>query len=246
MGSDYTSLEAAKNKAIADVIGQLSFLVNSTVQVSSTYERGEATDVKLDGNESIRYTENFVQIIKVDGEEITITGLKKEEEYWQKVKINGKVEYQYWLLMKIPKPNSNISEIKQGYGMQGVWRSALVPGWGQLYKREKKKGLAILGGTGLLALGTVVTYSQYNSNLRLAQQNSNIYVRTQYIDRADSWRNGSYVCIAGIAALYIYNIIDAATSKGAKKYAYLPDNRINLYAFYDNQNIFNVGFKLNF
>ncbi len=247
IGSSTTSLESAQESAIGNVLSQISFNDNTTIQVERTYTKEENVDIDLSGEEKYSYNEDYIQVINSSGEEIVIRGLQKEEDYWQKVLTNDKIEYQYWVLMKIPKNGASPKEIKQGYGMSGVWRSAVVPGWGQFYKKERNKGIGFLSSAGLFAIGTVVTYSQYKSNLRLAQQNSNIYVRTQYIDRADNWRNGSYFCIAGFAAIYIYNIIDASTSRGAKKYAGLIRNSdTNFYAYYDDNKILNFGLTYKF
>ena len=115
-----------------------------------------------------------------------------------------------------------------------IWRSALVPGWGQLYKKEKTKGIVVLSGAGLLALGTVIADNQYSSYITLAEQNRDIRLRKDYMASADAWENTRNVFVIALAAVYVYNIVDASISKRANKYAFNQDKRINFYTTYFN------------
>ncbi len=240
IGSSFESLEGAQKSAMSNILSQLTFENNTTIQVTSTYKKEDNTKIKFNGKEDITFSENFIQVIRADGEKITIKGLKKEEEYWQKIKSNSGIEYQYWILMKLPKKGFEDKEVKQGYGFSGVWRSALVPGWGQLHKKEKAKGIVILAGTGALILGAVVSENQRSSYATLAVQTNDIRFRKDHLASADSWENIRNGLLIGVAGAYIYNIVDAFTSKGAKKYAYNLDRKINFYTVYLN-NEFKAG-----
>ncbi len=245
IGSSFESLEGAHKSAMSNILTQLTFENNTTIQVSSTFKKEENTKMQFNGKEDITFHENFIQVIKADGEKITITGLKKEEEYWQKTRVNSGIEYQYWILMKVPKKGCAGREVKQGYGVSAVLRSAVVPGWGQLYKKEKAKGIIILAGTGSLVLGSVLAENQRSSYYTAAQQTTDIRIRKDNLASADSWENVRNGLMVGAACAYIYNIVDAFTSRGAKKYAYIQDRKFDFYTFYLNKE-FRAGLTCKF
>lgn len=50
---------------------------------------------------------------------------------------------------------------------------------------------------------------------------------SEYNSRADSWETGRNICIGAAAALYVYNIIDAFVSDGAKRVLVKGKNNSN-------------------
>ncbi len=93
---------------------------------------------------------------------------------------------------------------------------------GQFHKGEKKKGLRLMGSE--VAFVTMFFISNHFSRdyNRKASSEKDTDRRKFYND----WSNRSYTIsmISGIMAgvAYAYNIFDAVTAKGAKKYAYQP------------------------
>lgn len=228
VGSSDNSIELAKKSALADIISYISLSATQTVQVSSTFEKTENRQLGLTGNENYNFNENFVEVIKSDGEKITINGLEKEEEYWQVVSENGKMKYQYWVLMRTLKPGYNgPRNIKEGYGFAPVWRSAIVPGWGQLYKKEKTKGILILSATAVTVSGIIISQTMYQTNINNAESTHNIDLIEAYLADADTWQTMRNIFSVAAGAIYIYNIVDAITAKGAKKYAYTEPRKFD-------------------
>jgi len=197
----------------------LSMEGTTRVQVTSELTKGESREVKIGSKDTYRFSENYTEVIKSDGEKITIKGLQKEEEYWQKVMENGTVVYQCWILMKTLKEGATAKKINEGYGLRPLWRSAILPGWGQLYKKEKTKGILLISATALTVGGGLLANSMYNSNINKASETHDINEINAYLDDADTWQTTRNVLFISAGAIYIYNLIDAMTSKGAKKYA---------------------------
>lgn len=115
------------------------------------------------------------------------------------------------------------------HGFSPVWRSAIVPGWGQLYKKDKTKGYILTGSTGLLVLGTVIADNQHSSYYNLAIQNRDVRLRKSYLSSADTWentRNGFMIALAGV---YLYNLVDATIFKRDNEYACTSRKKINFY-----------------
>ena len=74
-----------------------------------------------------------------------------------------------YFLCTVPDPNNpkvmyDDFELTTQYGAQGLWRSAIVPGWGQFHKGSYLKGGLILGGTAVL-IGGIVAAEDYQYGL---------------------------------------------------------------------------------
>lgn len=90
-----------------------------------------------------------------------------------------------------------------------VVRSMLVPGWGQLYKKQKKKGIILVSAWGVTSAGTLLAHikrrqaeDDYLASANLAEIND----RYPAFDRWHKVRNNLIVAAAGI---WLYSYIDA-------------------------------------
>ena len=215
VGSSPNSLSDAKEQSIANVLSEIIMEGEITAESRiETFHQQSKEGIISEVSREIQQT----------GASTTIGGFRKEEEYWQTVKTGDGLLYQYWILMKIPKPEYagfDLS-VKQGYGIAPIWRSALVPGWGQFNKGEKKKGLRLLGSEAALASTFFICQQISRDYSRKASDERDVDRRKFYND----WANRSYSIsmISGIMAgvVYCYNVFDAVTARGAKKYAYQP------------------------
>jgi hypothetical protein len=163
-------------------------------------------------------TERSVTAYRIDREGFRAFFVKVSEYYEQVRTPNGDL-YRLWALYEVSDKRSfkpYIPEYTDRYGADAFWRSALLPGWGQMYKGSTAKGIAIIGGEvafigGLVAAENLrVSYMQKINTTHDAD-----HIRT-YARKADTLKNARNLCIAGAAALYIYNIIDAIAAPGAK------------------------------
>ena len=140
------------------------------------------------------------------------------DEYWE----NNNGTFRCYMLYEVAiNPNKVIYEPVEyttNYGTSAFFRSLIVPGWGQLHKKQKAKGIAILGTTIVGAVGIVVCQNQYSSYHNKALKNTDNNLRRSYQNKSNSWGNIRNGFIVGTSALYVYNLIDVLTSKGAKKY----------------------------
>lgn len=94
------------------------------------------------------------------------------------------------------------------YGMSALWRSALVPGYGQIYKGSTAKGISILGGEVALITGVLLTENTRSSYRRKAKETYDVNKIRSYTDKADNYETARNICIGGAIALYVYNVID--------------------------------------
>ncbi|MFZ5516693.1 MAG: hypothetical protein ACOY90_08650 [Candidatus Zhuqueibacterota bacterium] len=92
-------------------------------------------------------------------------------------------------------------------------RSLALPGWGQLYKKEKRKGYSLAGAAGLSIFGTgmlhILQNNAHDAYLE-ATDPSDIESRYDRYNALYKWRNGLALCTAGI---WLYSFFDALIAK---------------------------------
>lgn len=92
---------------------------------------------------------------------------------------------------------------------------SVIPGMGQFYKGSTGKGVCMLAGVAAFGVGTLFCENERTNNKNKMKEQPK-YAQT-YKTKADNWETARNVCMGAAAALWVYNIIDAATAKGARK-----------------------------
>lgn len=159
--------------------------------------------------------------------------------------------YTVYILCQVAK-KGNIDPIydefracdKMPNNTSALWRSALVPGWGQFYNNKKGKGLAILASEAIFITSTVYSEMMRADNKRKSLETLDINIIKEYRKRADLWEARRNVALGGAIAVYAVNLLDATLGKGKIKYAYIPEN-IRLFA-YKEGNINQFGLQIIF
>ncbi len=142
------------------------------------------------------------------------------------------------------KPIFDEVEYNNKYGVEGLVRS-LVPGWGQIYKGSKIKGGLIIAGEALGIGGIVLSYSMKASYEKLMKEDPKHM--KDYSRSADMWQNIGYGAIAFTAAVYIYNLIDAAVAPGARRVIVLPrQNALTIAPAFTTEGSVGLAMKYNF
>ena len=93
---------------------------------------------------------------------------------------------------------------------------AVVPGAAQIYKGQVGKGVGILAAEVVFVGGIVGTQSILPSLEYKISATHSINLKKYYADQAQMCRTVSYICIGGVVAVYIWNVIDGCVSKGHK------------------------------
>lgn len=117
----------------------------------------------------------------------------------------------------MPNPFFGKVSVTTAYGARGLWRSAIIPGWGQFHKGANLKGGLILGGCALLAGGIVFTENQRADYDRKIKRTHDIGLIRSYTTKKDHFATARNICIGAAAALYLYNLIDAVAAPGARR-----------------------------
>jgi hypothetical protein len=212
VGRSSASESEARNVALGDALlrvvqsGTISLQSNQSIQ-SQAFERfKDGQSVSMD------VIDNVIKDIRVVGESKIVKGLR-EEEYYTEEK-NGM--YNVWSLVKIPKIDPKPYDVPSKFSP--VWRSLILPSWGQFFKGEPTKGYLIAGSTvAFVSTGFVF------ANLKITAAGDAINSRTQplrdyYNNQSNTYNNISIACFIAATAVYVYNVVDAVVADGEKLY----------------------------
>lgn len=205
-----TSLAEARQRSLFALTEELEhkrgLTVDSKLLAKETAERGGA--MKVDGEFALEITEK--------GKRVDVT-CRVIDEYWER---NGGL-YTVTRLYAVNDPakpgkgSQNDSFRKTtSYGAAPVFYS-LIPGVGQFYKGSGLKGGLILGGTAVGATSIIMTENQRAIYARKMKEHPEHI--DFYRNKKANWELGRNIAIGATAALYVYNLIDAAVAPGRRR-----------------------------
>ncbi len=212
-----TTHESMDDARASSIIQLSTFIKDQNFNITAQGD-GLIEFSQKDGNAS--ETESYLFDYKIDGKKVSFIS-NKYDEYWEYIEFpDGKRKYRLYTLYGYAKTgNVRFDELNFSYkyGMRGFCRSMIVPGWGQFYKHSKTKGALILSGTVGLAGGIIATENMRASYTKKMKETTNSSSIRTYNSKADNLETARNVCIGGLVALYVYNLIDAAVAPGAKR-----------------------------
>jgi len=210
-----TTKTEATQKAFEDAV--ISIMRNNTITVNYSENNRTVTEQRnIDETIRMDIVRKSVQELRFDGESKTINQLKQVETYYEQ----GSSGYEAFALLSLPKRNP----ISPPSSFSPVWRSVLLPGWGQLYKDQTFRGLSFMA----LTVGGVAGGLVFNQ-LSVDAANNALASRTQarrdYYNQ-DKKNYNTYSIISFIAGgvFYTWSIIDAIIVKQEDVYVQLQMN----------------------
>lgn len=237
-----TSLSDARNDCYRQLVENSSNLTGAVVYADNI-STSSSTQHFVNGHlkEEVDYINKQISISKGDKHKLYALCV---DEYWE---FNNGYYYVTRLYAKSELHESPIFdevELSNKYGIKGFVRS-LVPGWGQIYKGSKVKGGLIIAAEAIGVAGIVTSYSMKSSYEKLMHEDPK-HIK-EYSMSADMWQNIGYGCIAFTAAVYIYNLIDAAVAPGARRVIVLPRQQsIGFAPSVSNDGSIGIAMKYNF
>lgn len=234
------SIAEAKQIAFVDLSQKLEsergMTINTNLEISEILtQKSTSTNTE--------YKQEITLDVNEQGRLIRIT-CREIDDYW--VKSDGKFYIDILYTVTLNNAYSSYDDdikITNKYGAAGFL--SIIPGVGQMYKGSYKKGIGILAGEIIAAGGILLCENTRTSYVKKMVEQPQY--ASEYNTRADSWETGRNICIGVAAALYVYNIIDAFTSNGAKRVIVKKKNTPSL-SFVPYSDIKSSGFtiKLNF
>jgi hypothetical protein len=95
---------------------------------------------------------------------------------------------------------------------EGLWRSTIVPGWGQYYKGSPVKGAIGLLGTSSLVISGVLSANHSNDMNEKSKSSNSNYNRNYYHDEATKYHQLSMIFYGTAIGFYALNVFDAVAS----------------------------------
>jgi len=232
-------LITAQNEAVKELINNLAS--EKGVRVSSETIMETQT---IENNNQQTFSADYKRNTKInqDGFEVTFTRVDEYFEYDKNL-----ANYKVWRLYVIGQSSSNIPKINYSttYGMSDAgFRSLLVPGWGQFYKKKNTKGLLFLVGAAGSVGGFLYANNQHSYNINRSLETNDIALKKQFVEKAGDFTTMKNLTLGAAAALWVWNVIDATSTEGATKYAQNKPIKLNIVS--DKNSSLALNFKYKF
>lgn len=178
-------------------------------------------------------------VVSLENNNVQITSKKKLvvsariiDEYYERL---APGEYKVYLLVQTAKnPTLKLEPVTVSDKYPFSAR-IFIPGMAQIHKGSIAKGACIIAGEALSVTGIIICESQRASYQKKMKEQPR-FVKT-YNTKSDNWENGRNICIGAAAVLYIYNLIDAVASKGARRvFVKKGKSELTLLPMDDNKN----------
>ncbi len=237
------------NSARIDALRLLAQDHQLTNAINVNVESGKLTHVDqttVNGNFNETIKEQIDINVKISGENYQVQG-QKIDEFAEKSS-NGQIKLHTLFMVAIcNNPVFDNVYLTDKYGFTPAIFS-LIPGAGQMYKGSYLKGGCILGSEILCAAGIILCESQ-RADYKNKVKEQPRFAKT-YNTKANNWAIGRNLCIGMAGAIYIYNLIDAAISSGARRVKIKQSGKATFsykpFFILDNMNKSSAGINLTY
>lgn len=148
----------------------------------------------------------------VDGEKYQLKAIRIDE---YPSNSNGIITlHTLYMVALCDNPVFDRTYLTTSYGATPVFMS-IIPGLGQWYKGSKTKGICTFAAEAAAVTSIIICDNQRASYLKKIKEQPKF--ATIYSGKADNWETGRNICIGVAAGIWIYNLIDAAVSKGSRR-----------------------------
>lgn len=211
-----TTYQMAREDATAALITELGWEHGITV-TSKTIDEVKHSINNDDSNFS--QNRSTTTTITQDGYTASLT---KVDEYSELDKgSSNPVKYKVWQLYVIDCPWADRINLKYttkyGFSTAG-WRSLIIPGWGQFYKKQYVKGAAFLGVELVAAASAAYFQSRYNYNIKHSLETPILDLQIEYTNRAQKQTLYRNISLGACAAIWVLNVLDASLLEGRPRY----------------------------
>ena len=234
------SIKEALNAADMALISQLTSAAGITVSGETKYEIFYYLDSQKSVESEIGTSDYNINIKDIHlAFKVADTYITREQNL-----------YSVAVLYEVARNPDNVRydpvEYTSNYGARGLWRSAIIPGWGQMYKKQYAKGIAILAVEAAAVSVACVAENQRSSYMGKIKATTDPDAIKFYQNKANESKNLRNGLFIGAAAVYVYNLVDAIAAKGRTKYKNPQKPRFAFAPIVTPQNEFGLALNLTF
>ena len=234
------TLAGAKQQAFVSMAQMLEqergLTVNTSAQVMEKITQNQY-------EHNAEYTQEIEMEVIEKGHQLKIV-CREIDQYW--IYDDGK--YEVHVLYTVADKNryggsyDDKITLTSKYGAAGLL--SVIPSVGQFYKGSYVKGGLILGGEIIAAGGIILCENTRASYIKKMHEQPKY--AAEYNSLADSWETGRNICIGVAAALYVYNLIDALVTPGARRVKVEPSRVTFAPVPYADNNSIGIGIAMKF
>jgi hypothetical protein len=215
-GSSLKSKSEAAERAFASAIMSINQSRQITVQSSEHY-KSFSTERSAGTFDSLQIVTKAARELNISGESQTIRGLRTVETYFEK---DGDV-FEAWVLVSMPKEHP----VSPPSPFDPVWRSMLVPGWGQLYNGETFKGFSFMT-IAVAGVTSGIICSALSNNSYSQALASRTQARRDYFNNLSNLQSTvSTVSFISAGVVYAWSLVDAIVVKPGNLYVDLSPEK---------------------
>ena len=216
IGESTKSLPEAKKSAIAAALG--SAVQSGVVHVTAKLDSSKEATVSAEGKAN--FISRVTEEVTVKGFSTEIKGLAEVENYPETVIRDGSILYRIYVLIRVPKQEPDESPGAFGF----FARSALAPGWAQLIKGHKTKGVFIASAQIVTVAAAISTGIYWNAAKNEAQKATKSIDKEYWNDEINIYYPAFIISTALAGSVYLYNILDAVLAEDSLHMAAIPTN----------------------
>lgn len=210
--SEGSTLESARAEA-KDLLADNTQLQEGVRVYRKTHEHTDIDKQRVNGGKLSESVHKTIAIdLTIDGERFDLQAVRVDEYSERR---NGiYVLHTLYMVALCEDPVFDRTYLTTKYGAAPVLMS-VIPGLGQWYKGSKGKGIALFASEAVAVGGILVCENQRASYVKKMKEQPKFL--KEYNRKADNWETGRNICIGVAAGVWIYNIVDAAVAKGARR-----------------------------
>jgi len=110
---------------------------------------------------------------------------------------------------------------------EAALRSMLVPGWGQLHKGERRKGLVLLGTWSASVAGATITFFGRRDARRAYEDADTVDEALDRYDPYNRWHQAHQAVLIGMAGVWLFGYVDALLDRQPGS-SVRPPSRVDL------------------
>lgn len=207
-----TTLEEARLNAKMDIADNRQLQEGVRVNMK-THDKILLDKQRVDGGRLHEDERQLTDIdLDIDGDTFTMKARKVDEYPEYK---NGRTTLHTLYQVAIcAVPDFDDTYVTERYGVCPCLYS-VVPGLGQIYKGSVIKGVTLFTAEAVGIAGILICENQ-RSNYMTKIKEQPQYTQ-EYKSKADDWATRRNICIGVSAAIWVYNVIDAAMTKGRRR-----------------------------